>query len=366
MKTKQYLLILVLIFSTSIKILSQSVIPVNKLSFPDLDDYITLKCDFHIHTVFSDGYVWPDYRVEEAIYDGLDVIAITDHIEYIPHKEYLNFDHNTSYEIAKEAGLKHGLLVIKGAEITRSMPPGHLNALFIKDANLLNTEKVEDALKAAHEQEAFILWNHPCWDAQQPDTIKWFDMHTDLYNKGYIHGIELVNYSQFCPEAWKWAKEKNLTLFSSSDIHSTTQLTAFKKHRPITIVFAKEYSENGIKEALLNKRTIAYYDENLYGNKELLEKLFKKSIIINKKSIPDYQRTIYEITNISSANIILETVDKSLPLKRVIAKSIEIPPHSSISFVVNYKKYESDKIEFIVKTFFYDLDKNIKFELDAK
>ena len=52
--------------------------PVN---LPDIPGYVTLKCDFHIHTVFSDGLVWPTVRVEEAWRQGLDGIAMTDHLE---------------------------------------------------------------------------------------------------------------------------------------------------------------------------------------------------------------------------------------------------------------------------------------------
>ena len=40
-----------------------------------------------MHSVFSDGSVWPDIRVQEAIRDGLDVIATTEHIEYQPWKD---------------------------------------------------------------------------------------------------------------------------------------------------------------------------------------------------------------------------------------------------------------------------------------
>ena len=40
-----------------------------------------------MHSVFSDGSVWPDIRVEEAKKDGLDVIAITEHLEYQPWKD---------------------------------------------------------------------------------------------------------------------------------------------------------------------------------------------------------------------------------------------------------------------------------------
>ena len=50
------------------------------INIPDIMGYQTLKCDFHIHTVFSDGQEWPSMRVNEAWNDGLDAIAITDHI----------------------------------------------------------------------------------------------------------------------------------------------------------------------------------------------------------------------------------------------------------------------------------------------
>ena len=39
---------------------------------PTLPGYITLKGDFHIHTVFSDGEVWPTFRVDEAAREGID------------------------------------------------------------------------------------------------------------------------------------------------------------------------------------------------------------------------------------------------------------------------------------------------------
>jgi hypothetical protein len=57
------------------------------VNFPDIPGYKTLICDFHMHTVFSDGNVWPSIRSEEAWRQGLDAIAVTDHIENQPHKE---------------------------------------------------------------------------------------------------------------------------------------------------------------------------------------------------------------------------------------------------------------------------------------
>ncbi len=33
------------------------------LPVPDIPGYKTLKADFHMHTVFSDGQVWPTMRL---------------------------------------------------------------------------------------------------------------------------------------------------------------------------------------------------------------------------------------------------------------------------------------------------------------
>ena len=52
----------------------------NEIDIPDLEGYLTLKCDFHIHTVFSDGTVWPTVRVQEAYKEGLDAISLTEHL----------------------------------------------------------------------------------------------------------------------------------------------------------------------------------------------------------------------------------------------------------------------------------------------
>ena len=72
-----------------------------KPKFPNLDGYITLLADLHQHTVFSDGNVWPATRVEEAAREGLDVISLTDHIEYTPHKQDIPVDYSRAYKVAK-------------------------------------------------------------------------------------------------------------------------------------------------------------------------------------------------------------------------------------------------------------------------
>ncbi len=361
MKKNKSLLPILIVLLLTLQLNAQYHRQESSLTFPDIDGFKTLKCDFHMHTTFSDGQVWPNYRVTEAIMDGLDVIAITDHIEHTPHEDYLICDFNTGYDIAKKEGDKHGVMVIKGAEITRSMPPGHLNAIFITDANKLETDEVMDAVAEAHNQGAFIFWNHPCWDAQQPDTIKWFDIHTEMYEKGYIHGIEVVNFSDFCPEAWNWAKEKDLTILSNSDTHSTTQMSKFKEHRPITLVFAKEFSQESVREALDDKKTALFYNNCIYGDEILISELLRNSLIIKKRHDKENNRIFFDIHNTSSAPVILYP-NKNLP-KGVVPKRLEIKPKSNIHFYVSTKKIDKRCISFKIGNFYTGPGEELDFNL---
>ena len=103
-----------------------------KIDFPNIKGYYTLATDFHQHTVFSDGSVWPNIRVKEAEKDGIDFISTTEHLEYQPWKADIPHpDINRAYEVAKEFSKNTNVIIINGSEITRNMPPGHANAIFI-------------------------------------------------------------------------------------------------------------------------------------------------------------------------------------------------------------------------------------------
>jgi predicted metal-dependent phosphoesterase TrpH len=252
------------------------------IRIPDIPGYRTLKCDLHTHTAFSDGSVWPDVRSEEAWREGLDAIAITDHIEYQPHAEDLPTNHDRSFEIAKPYGDRLALTVIHGSEVTRDMPPGHLNAIFLRSSVPLEAETWREALMAAHEQGAFIFWNHPGWTGQQPDGVaRWYPEHTELVEKGMLHGIEVVNSRSYYPEAHRWCLEYDLAMISNSDIHAPLNLDYLVHqgdHRPVTLVFAKDNSVEAIREALFARRTAAYSGNLLIGKEELLRPIFERSI----------------------------------------------------------------------------------------
>ena len=101
---KSFLLLLVFSF---LNIAQSKLDKHRKIIFPDIPGYKTLKCDFHEHTVFSDGHVWPTIRVMEAVKDNLDAIAVTEHLEYQPHKDDIPHpDRNRAYNIETKASEK--------------------------------------------------------------------------------------------------------------------------------------------------------------------------------------------------------------------------------------------------------------------
>lgn len=297
------------------------------INVPNIPGYQTLKCDFHMHTVFSDGTVWPTVRIEEAWEEGLDAISITDHLEYRPHSKNVVGDHNSAFEIAEPLSREMKIILIRGAEITRNMPPGHLNALFIKNANLLNRDNAMEAIREARDQGAFIIWNHPGWKVQQPDSTVWFDEHTNLLKNKMLHGIEVYN-GEYFPEALEWANEKKLTMFANSDAHGPVNTT--DGHRPITLVFAKSRTSGGIREALFSRRTVAYFDNTLIGDAQYLDPFFFASLDFDNSPLRIENEVTKNISikNKSDINYELELVQPGIGFDA--PEKLVLPPHRMV------------------------------------
>ncbi|MBQ4914215.1 PHP domain-containing protein [Maribacter sp. MMG018] len=281
------------------------------LSFPDILGYKSLKTDLHMHTVFSDGKVWPTIRVTEALRDNLDVISLTEHLEYQPHKEDIPHpNRNRSYEIALKEAKDHDLLIVHGSEITRSAPMGHNNAVFIADANKVLKDKAEDSFSEAKKQGAFVFWNHPAWYAQNPQGNPILsDFQKERIKKGELHGIEVINTTDYAEESLALALENNLTIMGTSDIHGLIDWDYTEKgnNRPITLVFAKEKNLSSLKEALFAGRTVAVYNDLLVGKEEFLLPLLKASITIENATYAGKSNVLeVNLTNITSSDLLFE------------------------------------------------------------
>ncbi len=272
------------------------------IRMPDIPGYVTLKGDFHTHTVFSDGNVWPTMRVDEAWRDGLDVLAIADHVEYLPHKDTVPVDLNVSWSMVVKQAAEKNIILVHGAEICRDMPPGHLCALFIEDATPFAVPDVMAAVEAAVKQGAFIQYNHPGWRAQEKDGIpKLYPIHLDLIAKGWLHGIEYLNTCEAYPLVFDMCRDNKLALMGNSDVHDVIS-EVYKDpvhagHRPMTLVFARERTMASVREALFAGRTAVWYDNELAGFEEFTAPIFYAAVTVGKPFLSDEKKIWFEVRN---------------------------------------------------------------------
>lgn len=303
-----------------------------RINFPKLQDgRSVLAVDLHTHSVFSDGMVWPDVRVEEARRDGLFAMAVSEHLEYqpkaadIPHN-----DRNRSFQIASQAAVvkpdatgvdKQPLIVINGSEITKLViQPGHMNAVFITDANALMpkaglnpVDSAREQLKVANAQGGFTFWNHPYWTSQTPNGVATLDpVHAEFIKGGLLHGIEVANGADMSDEALKIALDNNLTILGTSDVHGLIDWEYDLEHgghRTATLVLARSETSDGVKAALKAGDTVAIYNDNLIGKKANVEAVVRGTLKMEVgEALPRTTVQAVSIINDSPVDYMLENV----------------------------------------------------------
>ena len=277
---------------------------------PQVDGLNCYTADLHAHTIYSDGELSPEERVKEAWCDGLDILAITDHIEtrrqernmlkflkgYSPEKkgfEPINTrvsrgkhadergivsDLNFSTELARQTAKSYPeLTIIKGAEISREpVHIGHYCALFTTDNNAIYSRDDAEAIRNARAQGAIITHNHPGWERTSCDMT---EFHKKVYGEGLIDGVEITNGTSFYPEIVGRCIDKKLYMVSATDIHATTNYYNKQNfYRNMTLIFAKDKSEKSLKKAFLSQKTLGYSGGYIIGEKSLLAKFFQASV----------------------------------------------------------------------------------------
>ncbi|MGL3823119.1 Sb-PDE family phosphodiesterase [Sphingopyxis sp. R3-92] len=274
-----------------------------EIDFPVTPDgQQVLAVDTHTHSLFSDGAVWPNVRVSEAVSSGLDMLAITEHIDYQPKfKDLPNLDRNRAFVVARDAatGGSSGLLVVNGVEIAQPDASlgtfsGHFNAIFLNDANklLLPTPKNQPprvdwrkAIRAAKEQGAIMIWNHSWWDQGQ---TKPQPFHRELMQEKLIDGLEVANAAQYSPSAFQFALDHDLAIVGGSDLHSTMQ-SFFEysgiEQRTSTLVLADDKSEAAIKKGFQARRTVALYNHTLIGRERDVRSIVEGALTIEVRSV---------------------------------------------------------------------------------
>ena len=323
-----------------------------EIVLPQVNGYNVYKADLHTHSVFSDGQVNSTFRVNEAWLDGLDIMAVTEHIEYRSFEDmmvrYTKNYHKGKYEKAvnnridkkpvegaeflvdlnfavresQSAAKNKGLLIIPGTEITRNgTTVGHFNALFTTDNNLIYNADPVQAVRNAKAQGALVMHNHPGW---RKTSLEYTETEKTLYEEGLIDGVEVMNFHEFYPGIVDRAREKGLFIAANTDVHGATAhdhgLSGF--NRPMTLIFAKEKTLESVREALEAKRTLAYGFGAVCGEEQLLKDFFAASVKVTVNRIGT-QNVYLTVTNMSSITYVL---------KRGDSNQVKLAPFHSMQF----------------------------------
>ena len=107
----------------------------------------TSRIDLHLHTHFSDGCYSPEKVVRIAFHRGVAAIAITDH------------DTTAGLEEARQSGIRHGIEIINGVEISAICDDGLLHFLgYFIDPDDQNLQKsLSEYVKARNLRNPLIL-----------------------------------------------------------------------------------------------------------------------------------------------------------------------------------------------------------------
>ena len=315
--------------------------PRREIILPQVDGYTLYKADFHTHTIYSDGDITPRQRVREAWVDGLDIVAITDHLEIRTYEKFMlkvlapynktdepfKYEHagianksdnnapvladlNAAYDEAVYYAQRENLpvMVVRGVEIWRNTQNiGEFNALFLTDINAVCHPDLFESFKRVKQQGGLIMHNHPGYTRKTTDIAA--GEQARAYEEGWIDGVEIVNSTTLFPQTIRRCIERELFMAANTDAHKPTSNVWSADRdffRTMTFVMAKSCTEKDIKEALQKGRTIGYTANNLMGREELLQKFINEAVtcrLISEDSKKD-SRT-YSITNNSSVPFIL-------------------------------------------------------------
>ena len=334
-----------------------------EIILPQVNGYNCYKADLHTHTIYSDGEQRPLAKVMEAWADGMDIIAITDHLEARtyerrmlkalagynadgkphtyshagavkkkPDNTGIRSDLNVAFrEAARAAGPGKSypeMLVIRGVEIGREPTQmGHFNALFIKDIQAVYDLDIMESFRKVKEQGGILIHNHPAYRRKTTDKSEW---QKGVYDAKIFDGVEIVNGSTFYPKMVRRCIEENLIMVAATDSHRPTnaaydRVGVFRTH---TIILAKENTQDAIKEALLARRTMGYCGGHVIGEEQMLLDLFHASVeckSLGLKKIKGKWNGQFRLTNNSSIPYTIVRRGITLTLEPFKSITISVP-----------------------------------------
>ena len=115
------------------------------------------------------------------------------------------------------------------------------------------------------------------------------DFHTQMMDRGWLHGIEIANGEGYSEGAFSFALANGLTMIGVSDVHDLIDwdyMPHLGGHRPVTLVLADSASPRAMREALFAGHTVVYYKDWLMGRSDQLERLMPVLIEVKDARYP--------------------------------------------------------------------------------
>jgi hypothetical protein len=244
-----------------------------RFDFPRVGQYQVLRGDFHMHTIHSDGNMTTRQRVEESKQLGYDAIAITDHGKV------------KAYRVAKYVGDQLGLIVIRGHETgiggnEHYVVLGVDSSYVPRDSHKWSKKKegaeavfYQEAMEDVAKHGGMIIYAHPhtglnawtIWGAKQGILVG-IELKNDVVGDKW--NTEKSHSTSWYPFAFDWAIEHNLAMLACTDAHGKRN-----ENPAVTLLLVTERSDKGVLDAIRCRRTVAWFEDMLWGRKELLGRL---------------------------------------------------------------------------------------------
>jgi len=217
-------------------------------------EFLVLAGDFHVHGFPGDGALPAWALRDEARRRGLDVIAFTNHNQRLAGRigRFVTGDTATP-------------LVLRGEEITAAHY--HIAVVGIERA-VPGTLSAAEAIAAVHAQGAVAIAAHPdkmFWrglDEAAQQTLDGAEIAHPMILGDPISRAQLIAFTRSTREL-----NPRLAAIGSTDYHYRQPMGLCR-----TYIFAREYSEAGVIEAIRAGRTVAFDPEGgTYGDPDLTE-----------------------------------------------------------------------------------------------
>jgi hypothetical protein len=222
------------------------------------EGYSILAADFHVHSFPGDWATLAPWDVTlEARRRHLDVISLTSH------------NHVWAGQLGRWMADADGPLVIVGEEIVGSAPHYHLLAVGVR-STVDWRKSAADAIGDIHAQGGIAIAAHPI--AEYSRTYDSIALR-ELDGAEVLHPV-VFERDESADELREFSSRGKFAAIGDSDYRGLGPAGVCR-----TYVFAREFSEHGVLEAIRERHTVVYDRGRYYGDTKLIELAIREHLV---------------------------------------------------------------------------------------